>query len=177
MALFAPGQIAERRQSLIVDSETPGTACSHEIAVQFDNIPASSSAMQAIDILGDDHDSPGFSNRFELSEREVAGIGLDFAQVCSALVVESPDELGIPAKTVWGGHIFNSMTFPQPISVAKSRNAAFGRYSGAGQHHNSLRVLQQRGGASDGFSRRFRIDCRMHDAVSMVSNLRILAHD
>jgi hypothetical protein len=77
-----------------------------DIAVNFDDLGATSTCMESVDILRDDGDSA--FGRFERDQGVIAGVWLRIGHHVPAFLVPVPDQLGIAGEGTWRrelGHI------------------------------------------------------------------------
>ena len=88
--------------------------------------------VQVVDVLGDEQQLARPVG-IEPRQRHVRGIRLDRAQLRPPRIVESVDQRRIAPKSLGRRDILDAMSFPQPIRPAEGREAALGRYAGAGQ--------------------------------------------
>ena len=103
-----------------------------DIAVQLDDLGGAGEVVQAIDVLSDQGELR--AQQFKAAEGVVTEVGLGESDGAAALFVLGPDQLWIPGKGFGGCEILEAKVAPVAAVAAKGRDAAFGGYSGAGEH-------------------------------------------
>src|SRR5438128_292593 len=95
------GQGIEGLSAAIFDLGTTGAADAGDVAVQLDDIAAAGQAVQAVYVLRDQREALDAEAVLESHQGIVSGIWSDAPQICSAGVVEPPNQLGITLKREW----------------------------------------------------------------------------
>jgi hypothetical protein len=107
-----------------------------ELPVKVDNFGAAGALVQIIDVLCDQ--GKGRHMARDGRDRSVPGIGLRRKYERSAPFVPAPHQGGVAVERVRRRELGRVEVLPETgLFVAKRRNAAFCRYSGAREYHHA----------------------------------------
>src|SRR3546814_8862072 len=79
----------------------------------------------------------------------VCGVRLHARKRSPAHVVECLHQVRIAREGLWRADVFHTVTLPQPVRPAESRQAGFGGNSGPGKNHDVANVVHRRHQAAE----------------------------
>lgn len=119
-----------------------------DVAVEFNDVPASGALMQAVHVLRDEMELRKM--RFHFCEREVRRIGAGIGDELAPPFIPFPNKPGIAAEGAGSGQLFRFVFCPEAgLRIAESRDATLGGNARAGESSHGFRG----GEAGDQFGR------------------------
>jgi hypothetical protein len=112
-----------------------------DISVEREDVPASRTLVQAINVLGDQGQVG--QTVLHSDDGPMSKIGLARSYGLPTPIVKPPHQLGIAVESLGGSEVSCAMIPPQPTRATKGGNATLGRNPGTSQHYDGPDQISQ----------------------------------